>query len=253
MSSITYIENIHIIDNHQIYYKYHKNGTPTVIFEAGLGDSSESWAYIQDKISQVTSTFSYDRAGIGKSEVTSTPRTGLDLVEDLLVLVSEISIEPPFVLVGHSFGTIVSRLFASLNSDKVAGMILIDAAPENKEIFFQKVLSESDRIKMKDYLETPDFNSEKIDKVKTYKQVTKLQKQFEFPLLIFIRGLPKCYGEDWPDDKFLKIEQVLQLNLKNLSKINKSIIAKNSGHYIYKDEPELVIKEIMHMINRVSY
>jgi len=252
MFTINYTENYYAIDDHKMYSKYYKNGTPTVLFEAGLGDSSDSWNYIQDKISLITSTFSYDRAGIGKSEGSFTPRNGLNLIQDLSKLITEVSIDPPFLLVGHSFGGLISRLFACINSDSVVGMILIDAALENKEISFQKILTDNHIIRIKNYLENPELNSEKIDKVKTYKQISIYKRQFDFPLTIITRGLANCYGEGWPEERLLNVEQKLQLDIKNLSKMSKSIIAKKSGHYIHKDEPELVIKEIIQMINQVK-
>lgn len=252
MSTIKYIEDYHIIDEHRIYSKYYKNGTPTVLFEAGLGDNSNTWKEIQEKISQYTTTFSYDRAGVGKSEGTLITRTGLDIVQDLSKLVSKVSLKSPFLLVGHSFGGLISRLFASINPGIVAGMILIDAAPENKEISFQKLLTGKHKVKIKKYLENPELNSEKIDKVKTYKLVSRYKRQFNFPLTIIIRGLAKCYGSSWPEEKLLEVEQKLQLDFKKMSRTSKTIIAKKSSHYIHRDEPELIIKEIMEMVNIIK-
>lgn len=57
------IESFHAINNLRLYSKSSRQGTPSVIFIAGLGDSSETWNVIQHRITQVTSTLSYDRAG----------------------------------------------------------------------------------------------------------------------------------------------------------------------------------------------
>ena len=252
MSTIKYIEDYHTIRQHRIYCKYYQNNAPTVIFEAGLGDCSNTWKDIQDNISLITTTFSYDRAGVGKSEATRVPSTGWIIVQDLLNLITKVALKPPFLLVGHSFGGLISRLFASINPANVAGMILIDAAPENKEVSFQKVLTDKQIVKMKNYLNNPDLNSEKVDKVKTYQQISRCGRQFNFPLTIIIRGLAKCYGSGWPEESLLKVEQKLQLDFKKISKISKTIIAKKSSHYIHKDEPELIIKEITKMVNIIK-
>ncbi len=252
MSVIKYTDDYQLIDGRKIYSKYYKNGTPSVLFEAGLGNSNNTWEDIQDNISQITTTLSYDRAGVGKSEGTLMPRTGMDIVQDLINLVNVVSLEPPFLLVGHSFGGLISRLFASIYPDIVAGMVLIDAAPENKEISFQNVLTDKYKIEIKKYLKNPALNSEKIDKVKTYKQISKYKRSFNFPLTIFIRGLAKCYGSGWPEEEMLEVEQRLQLDFKNLSTMNKTIFAKKSSHYIHKDEPELIIKEIIQMVNTIN-
>ncbi len=252
MLSIKYNQGYHKINNHKIYYKHCQNGKPTVIFESGLGDDSSTWKEIQDEISSITSTFSYDRAGIGKSESKDGPKSGMDIVQDLIKIVDNRSLGPPYILVGHSFGGLISRLFASINPDNVAGMVLIDAAPINKEISFQNILKGKQKEIIIKYLKNPNLNSEMVDKIKTYKQILKHKNKFDFPLTIIIRGLAKCYGPNWPEDKLLEIEQKLQLDYKDLSDSSKTVIAKNSAHYIQLDEPELVLEEIKEMLDKIK-
>ena len=79
-SNIKFIENYHILGGHKIFCKYFEMGFPSVVFEAGLGDSSESWSYVQKKVSEIASTFSYDRLGCGKSDKNLDFRTCQDLV-----------------------------------------------------------------------------------------------------------------------------------------------------------------------------
>jgi len=40
-------------------------GPPTVILDAGLGDSSVYWFLVQPEIAKLTQVCSYDRAGLG--------------------------------------------------------------------------------------------------------------------------------------------------------------------------------------------
>ncbi|MGP3779569.1 alpha/beta fold hydrolase [Halanaerobium saccharolyticum] len=252
MLSIQYNQGFHKINNHRIYCKHCQNGQPTVIFESGLGDDSSTWKEIQDEISSITSTFSYDRAGTGKSESRDGPKSGIDIVQDLTKIVDNRSLGPPYILVGHSFGGLLSRLFASINPENIAGMVLIDAAPVNKEVVFENILTGKQKEQIIKYLKNPSLNSEKVDKIKTYKQILKHKKKFDFPLTIIIRGLAKCYGPNWPEDKLLEIEQELQLDYKQLSENSKTVIAEKSGHYIHKDQPELVINEIKEMVDKLN-
>nr|WP_235442527.1 MULTISPECIES: alpha/beta hydrolase [Bacillales] len=127
---------------HRLYSR--KSGTPSVIFLAGMGDSGETWKIVQDRISQEASTLSYDRAGIGRSPAAAVvPRTCRDLVEELYDLLQEIEVETPCILVGHSFGGLVARLFTSLYPQLVSGLVLVDAAPEYKELAYEKVLPDN--------------------------------------------------------------------------------------------------------------
>ncbi|OAB27829.1 hypothetical protein PMSD_23100 [Paenibacillus macquariensis subsp. defensor] len=244
----SYIEVHHICIGRKLFSKYSLNGEPTVIFIAGLGDSCESWDIVQDRISLVTSTLSYDRAGIGRSEAASVPRTCLDLVQELYELLSKNPVEPPFILVGHSFGGLVSRLFASVYPFWVSGIILVDAVPEYKELAYEKVLPEKLIAENRAYFENPMLNIEKIDKLQSYKQILDHSLRSDIPLSIITRGLPDRDVEERPYQEILQIEQLLQADFLRLSTASKFRIARRSGHYIQYDEPEIVIEEIMQML-----
>jgi pimeloyl-ACP methyl ester carboxylesterase len=107
-------------------------GTPTVIFDAGLGDQIRAWATVQPQIAQRTRACSYDRAGLGFSEPGNRPGTSANAVEDLHRLLSAASIKPPYVLVGHSLGGMYVRLYADKYRSEVAGMVLVDPVSEEQ-------------------------------------------------------------------------------------------------------------------------
>jgi len=107
-------------------------GSPTVILEAGVGGNTLLWAYIQPAIAEVTRVCAYDRAGYGWSEVSSSERTTPNMAEELHTLLTQAGIEPPYILAGHSFGSLVVRTYASLYPDEVGGLVLMHAAHPNQ-------------------------------------------------------------------------------------------------------------------------
>jgi pimeloyl-ACP methyl ester carboxylesterase len=147
------------IGDRQIFYTCAGSGTPTVVFESGLGDTSETWSQIQPIIAEYTQVFSYDRAGLGQSDPVSKPRTCQDMVDDLKLLLTGAYISPPYILVGHSFGGMLVRLFASQNPEDVAGMVLVDSTHEDRTAGFEKVLSEELIARNRAYLADPSRNS----------------------------------------------------------------------------------------------
>ena len=108
------------------------NGTPTVIFDAGLGDQIRAWATVQPQIAQRTRACSYDRAGLGFSDPSGRPGTSMNAVDDLHELLIAASIKPPYVLVGHSLGGMYVRLYADKYRSKVAGIVLVDPVSEEQ-------------------------------------------------------------------------------------------------------------------------
>ncbi|AIQ18183.1 alpha/beta hydrolase [Paenibacillus sp. FSL H7-0357] len=118
-------------------YKLHINklgqGSPTIILESGSGETSLSWRDIPEKLSEFATVVSYDRAGYAWSEKAPTARTGENIVRELHTALEREGIDGPYLLVGHSLGGMYARLFADTYRDEVAGMVLIDARPEDDE------------------------------------------------------------------------------------------------------------------------
>ncbi|MCP1135851.1 alpha/beta hydrolase [Paenibacillus polysaccharolyticus] len=247
-----YDEAYYIYGDCKLYCKYSRNGTPSVVFIAGLGDSCETWNLIQDQISEVASTFSYDRAGVGKSEGTSVPRTCKDLVNEMLELLLVHNMKSPFILVGHSFGGLIARLCGSLYPNLVSGIVLVDGVPEYKELAYEKVLTGTLRVSNREYYENPLLNHELIDKVASYEQITQHSQLYDIPLSIITRGLPDRMEDTWPAQAILEIEQKLQFDFQKLSTSSRHRIACCSGHNIHHDEPEIVIEEIMGILKEMK-
>jgi len=120
------------IGGHRLHLNCSGAGSPTIVLDAALGGSSLSWSLVQPAVSRQTRTCSYDRAGFGWSDAGPMPRTAARIAHELRVLLERAGIPPPFVLVGHSFGGLVMRIFASRYRTDVAGLVLVDPAhPED--------------------------------------------------------------------------------------------------------------------------
>jgi pimeloyl-ACP methyl ester carboxylesterase len=97
------------------------------VLDSALAATSLSWSEIQPRLAEWTRVVSYDRAGFGWSDASPVPRTVENMVEELDQLLSAADVEPPYVLVGHSFGGWVAQLYASRHRSNVCGLILVDS------------------------------------------------------------------------------------------------------------------------------
>jgi len=112
----------------------HAHEGPTVLLEGGMSCPHDVWGWVQTAVSRFAPTISYDRAGIGYSDPGPLPRTAERITEDLVRALDAIGDKGPYVLVGHSFGGLLVRHFAERYPNRVAGVVLIDAAhPEELE------------------------------------------------------------------------------------------------------------------------
>ncbi|MBS1872009.1 MAG: alpha/beta hydrolase [Acidobacteria bacterium] len=111
----------------RVHMRVSGEGSPVVVLEAGVGATSLSWALVEPALAARTTVVSYDRAGLGWSGPVVTPRTPGVVAEELRLGLGAMAVRGPFILVGHSFGGLVVRRFASLYPDETAGVVLVDA------------------------------------------------------------------------------------------------------------------------------
>lgn len=120
------------LGTHRLHVRCTGDGAPVVVCDAALGASSLSWTLVQPAVSHVTRICTYDRAGFGWSDAGPLPRTAGRIADELHAVLHRSAIRGPFVLVGHSFGALVMRLFAARHREDVAALILIEpAVPED--------------------------------------------------------------------------------------------------------------------------
>jgi pimeloyl-ACP methyl ester carboxylesterase len=107
-------------------------GSPTVVLEAGLADSLDTWGRVQPDIARFARVCSYDRAGYGYSDPGPMPRTSDRIASELHAALLSAGEKPPYLLVGHSFGGFNVRVFNGKYPDQVGGLVLIDATQEDQ-------------------------------------------------------------------------------------------------------------------------
>ncbi|HXF29061.1 MAG TPA: alpha/beta hydrolase, partial [Chlamydiales bacterium] len=100
----------------------------TVVLDAGMGCNCLDWALVQPEIARMARVVSYDRAGYGWSDDSPLPRTSENIAYELHTLLQNAGMKPPYILVGHSFGGLNTRVFEQLYPDEVKAVVLVDAA-----------------------------------------------------------------------------------------------------------------------------
>ena len=109
------------------------SGSPTVVFDSGWEDWAPAWSTVQPEVAKWTRACSYDRAGTGFSYPGPMPRTSVHIAKELRTALHHAGIGGPYILVGHAFGGDNVRTFADLYMGEVAGLVLVDADPNDVE------------------------------------------------------------------------------------------------------------------------
>lgn len=112
------------------HVKYRISQGPTVIFENGLTTPLSTWKALTDSLPSEISYFSYDRAGVGDSQMSPNERTVPNMVTELKELLASQNIPGPYIYVAHSFGSYLGRYFATKYPEEIKSLILVDPAPD---------------------------------------------------------------------------------------------------------------------------
>jgi pimeloyl-ACP methyl ester carboxylesterase len=109
-------------------------GSPTVVFESGLGIlGSLSWTKVQGEVAEFTRACAYSRAGIVWSGDKDGPHDGVGVARDLHATLAAANESGPFVLVGHSLGGPYITVYTKLYGDEVAGLVYVDASHPDQQ------------------------------------------------------------------------------------------------------------------------
>lgn len=237
-------------------------GKPVIILEAGAGDDSTTWKDVFSSIAQFSYVMAYDRAGLGRSTGSATPRTALQRVSELHHLLQISHLEGPYLLVGHSLGALVCRLYAQQYRREVAGLVFIDGPHPDQGKRFTTALTASGWAEHEKVLPilkmasgvAPELHPERLDFAQSLAEVDQTQTFGDLPLAV-ISASSKPLEKEWPDlpiqaaRAFNQTWDAMQSELPNLSTKGAHFITSRSGHYIHWDEPEFVV-EIIHQVVR---
>jgi len=282
------------IGGRSLYLECRGQGSPTVILEPGSMGRADVWSrdslhpagartMVLPAVATFTRVCAYDRPGTlgevnpkldpqgplffpGRSDPVPQPRTARDKVADLHALLSAAHIPGPYVLVGHSAGGLLVRLYASTYPDEVVGMVLLDTTHENTWIRFHEALTpaqwaqfEALTVKNQElldaYPEAEQWWTAPLEDDPSTGQVRKARAGAPLrpmPLVVLAHGIPfDAPFPGWPTGKMEGIMSALQDDLGRLVPGARRGVAAKSGHNIHQDQPELVISAIRQVVEAV--
>src|SRR5882724_1821928 len=111
-------------------------GKQTVVLSPGGGDFSFDWYLVQQKVSAFARVCSYDRADSAWSDPGPQPRTMRQEAYEFYTALQQTKERGPYILVGHSLGGLVMRVFAEQHPDATGAMVLVDATSPDTTLGF---------------------------------------------------------------------------------------------------------------------
>jgi pimeloyl-ACP methyl ester carboxylesterase len=262
------------IGGRSLYLECRGAGSPTVILEAGFRSRADYWTddLIQPDaprtmvfagVAALTRVCAYDRPGTtsvpngrlqpSRSDPVAMPRTALESVHDLHALLQAAKVPGPYVFVGHSYGGMLSRLYASTYPDEIVGMVLVDAfsegleeqmTPEQWTAYEELFQPVPGALAGYEDLEFTELDTS-VSQVREATAATPLQA---IPLVVLSRGQVMQVPADLPGGLTGEgLEQAWSVEQDRLAALlpdARHVIARESEHYIQLQQPDLVIEAV---------
>ncbi len=137
------------IGSHKLWLSVHgpdrKSGEPVIIIIPGLASSTTGWAAVKRGLASLTRVLQYERSGYGRSDCSAEKPTASTIAKELDLLLRNANLLPPYIIVTHSWGGILSREFLALRPKDVVGMLFVDANQERTlKVLDWRQLAQSD-------------------------------------------------------------------------------------------------------------
>jgi len=229
------------------FHVYKGEGLP-ILFEAGGGDDSTVWAGIAKPLHDITGAtlITYDRAGFGRSELDgrnqSVEAHGIESgVGELDEALHQLGYDGKVMLVAHSYGALYATLYASKHPQRVKAAVLVDGSTA---CWFSEGW-------MKDFVrEQGDKKPPASGSLGSYYQSKNLPKTVAivraqaFPTSIPVIDLVSDHPPFSSDADISRWKDCHRAFVRTAPN-RLGITAYGAGHYIYRDNPLLVIQAIV--------
>jgi pimeloyl-ACP methyl ester carboxylesterase len=272
------------LGNYKLHLYCVGRGTPTVIIEPGMGQDWVGWRLVIPKLTPAHMVCIYDRAGYGWSDPGPKPRTALREAQELHRLLATAGVPEPYILVAHSFGGYIARIYASLFRKSLAGMVLVEPSHEDESALTAprgfacltcQVLSWIPPLGIQrlrrlykgypglpeDLRGQPQFYQTRYIVASSLAQLSMERNEFDSLRFSEAQVRQAVFPRDLPltvitalhlfrpagnrGPELPLIHQILQRRLAEASDFGKQIIAQESGHLVPLEQPDLIANAIL--------
>ncbi|HCK84931.1 MAG TPA: hypothetical protein DHW63_10575 [Hyphomonadaceae bacterium] len=242
------------VDGLAVAYRRRDGARPVVVFDSGLGDGLDVWDATLALLPQDRAFFAYSRPGYGESAplaALAVARTAEQAARHLHAVLGAAMVRRPFVLVGHSLGGLHIAKFAELFPREVAGLVFVDGRPPTFRAACDWAnLSLCSAVGQAPAPENwPQHIRSEIAGIGASEDAAPASQAIaSFPATVITSTTP------WPGERgdqafslWLSAQEAFAGSFHN----HRFVRAEGAGHYVQREQPDLVAKEIEALIARL--
>lgn len=254
------------INRLQFAYEIEGTGSPTVVLETGIGAESNEWGSVATTIARSNTVFRYDRAGRGDSDPGQGKRDAQTMVDELNALLEATKARGPYLLVGHSFGGLLMRLFANARRADVCGLVLVESIHSRQfdvigPAFPTPLPSDVPALaRMRDFWNggwrALDSTAERIDFERSFAQDRAVSSLANLPLFVISAGgfLNMPFITDTEGrQRMQQLWNEIQTDFSHLSENRHMVYVDKSGHFVQRDDPASIVAAVETLLAKSAH
>ena len=223
---------------------------PVVLLESGAGQGLNDWQAVQTLVAAFARVCSYDRPGTGDSQPYPVGFRAADHASFVRAMLQAAGEPPPYVMVGHSLGGIITSVYAMAFPADIRGMVLVDSSHEDQQ---QRMLPITGPPPPKKIPANPppgvppppppglrfeDFAAE----------LRRTPFRGDVPLVVLTATRPPL-NKDPAEIALQPLWLELQRDLASRSPRSAHVLLPNSGHLVPRDDPQAIADAIRKVMN----
>ena len=254
------VEKMVEVNGRMLHCIAYGKGKPVIVLLSGLNAPQDFWNALIRPVAEKTTVVTYDRSGCGRSQLGDLPPHGQQAAADLKVLLEKIAAPGPYILVGHSYGANVARLFAAAHPALVGGLILLDGQYPGILEEQKKALAGEDLAKLERMISSlkskANPKSESDYLLATLEQAMQAGPLPQVPFVVVtsgasrLSGIPLVFSEDGRQ-QLLRLSMELQKKTAAEIPGGEHIVLEEIGPTLHNEDPKPVVKIVKAMLSRV--
>lgn len=219
------------------------DGPRDVILLHDAGSSADAWRPVLERLDQRVGACAYDRRGSGKSRPVPDERGWYELLDELRHVHRALGFDHDYLMVGHGLGGLYARMYVIDRPREVGAMLLVSPDHEDMPLRFEAGMPEDLWRAWVARRQAP--NADGIVEASLGARLRRSRTP-RIPVTVLTAATHEG-GPGWDPRFIVEASQALHAEILQGAAVPRHIPAGRSGHDVPRDQPDLIVDEIIRL------
>ena len=219
------------------------DGPRDVLLLHDEGMTADAWRPVLERLDEHVGACAYDRRGSGGSGPEPSERGWYELLDEVRHIHRALGFDRDYLLVGHGLGGLYARMYVIDRPREVGAMLLVDPSHEDMPRRFEAGMPEGAWRAWVEERQEPNADGVREASLDARLRRTRTPR---IPVTVLTAAHPTG-GPGWDTRFIAEAARELHAEILQGAAVPRHIPADRSGHDVPRDEPQLVVDEILRL------